>query len=254
MVGESKFQIITFYEFKDMTTIGELTAVKESLRELMRELSLRGTIVLSVEGFNSTLGGTRKNVTKFLTRAQRILDTKIVVKSSFHNELPFRRIKVKIKSEIVTFKKPVNASLGYGTHVNAAEWNRILRDPETIVLDTRNNYEFRTGTFKNAVNPNTEKFNDLPGFVIENLDPGRHKKVAMFCTGGIRCEKFAPYMKGLGFKEVYQLEGGILKYLEETSVEESLWEGECFVFDERISVDANLQKGSLTDFSQTNEK
>lgn len=254
MSGAGKLQIITFYEFKEMVGVGDLSILKESLRRLMSELSLRGTIIISVEGFNSTLGGTPANVSEFLVVAERLLKTNIVYKTTYHDKLPFRRIKIKIKPEIVTFKRPVDVSLGSGTHVKANEWNSIISDPDTIVLDTRNHYEFRTGTFRNAINPNTQKFNDLPAFVDESLDPRLHKKVAMFCTGGIRCEKFAPYMKSLGFEEVYQLGGGILKYLEDVTPDESLWQGECFVFDERISVDRDLQKGSLTDLSQTDEK
>lgn len=254
MSGAGKLQIITFYEFKEMVGVSDLSILKESLRRLMSELSLRGTIIISVEGFNSTLGGTPANVSEFLVVAERLLKTNIVYKTTYHDKLPFRRIKIKIKPEIVTFKRPVDVSLGSGTHVKANEWNSIISDPDTIVLDTRNHYEFRTGTFRNAINPNTQKFNDLPAFVDESLDPRLHKKVAMFCTGGIRCEKFAPYMKDLGFEEVYQLEGGILKYLEDVTPDESLWQGECFVFDERVSVDHDLQKGSLTDLSQTDEK
>jgi len=254
MNSELKFQIITFYQFKDMTGLGDLAGLKMSLRGLMAKLSLRGTIILSEEGFNSTLGGLPQNVSGFLVAAEDILDTKIFFKSSFHDDLPFRRIKIKIKPEIVTLKKPVDISLGAGTHVDANKWNSIINDSDTLVLDARNHYEFRSGTFRNAVNPNTDRFNDLPSFVEESLDPERHKKVAMFCTGGIRCEKFAPYLKGLGFEKVYQLEGGILKYLEDVRPEESLWQGECFVFDERISVDGDLKKGSLTDLSQTEEK
>ena len=150
----------------------------------------------------------------------------------------------------MTLKKQVKIKLGENTHVDAKEWNKIISDPETLVLDTRNDYEYQTGTFRGAINPGIAKFSELPSFVEENLDPQKHKRVAMFCTGGIRCEKFAPYMKEIGFKEVYQLEGGILKYLELTPNEESLWTGECFVFDERITVDANLQKGTEPDRSQ----
>ena len=187
---DEKYQIITFYEFKDMEAVAELSAVKESLRSLMTELSLCGTIILASEGFNSTLGGLPDSVSRFVERAEELLKTKLIYKSSF----------------------------------------------------------------KNAINPSTEKFNDLPAFVEKNLDPTSHKKIAMFCTGGIRCEKFVPYMKGLGFGKVYQLEGGILKYLEDVNLEESLWKGECFVFDERISVTESLEKGSLDDFSQANGK
>ena len=249
-----KYQIITFYEFKDMEAVAELSAIKESLRSIMSDLSLRGTVILASEGFNSTVGGLPENVGRFVEEAEALLKTKLVYRSSFHDELPFKRIKIKIKKEIVTLRKDVDLSLGRGTHVDAKGWNELLADPETLVLDTRNDYEFRTGTFENAVNPCTEKFNDLPAFVEKNLDPASHKKIAMFCTGGIRCEKFAPYVKGLGFKNVYQLEGGILKYLKDVNPEDSLWKGECFVFDERISVSESLEKGSLDDFSQANGK
>lgn len=245
-----EIQVITFFEFKDMTAVGELATLRTSFRELMKELTLRGTMILSNEGYNSTICGRPADLTVFLIQAERILHTRIVFKSSFHKEMPFRRIKVKIKPEIVTLRKPVDLSLGRGTHVPPAEWNRIIGDPGTIVLDARNGYEVRTGTFPNAVDPRTEKFNDLPAFVARHLDPQVHKRVAMFCTGGIRCEKFAPYMKGLGFEEIFQLEGGILKYLEDTPPEESLWQGECFVFDERISLDSDLRKGTAADLSQ----
>jgi UPF0176 protein len=137
----------------------------------------------------------------------------------------------------------VDISLGKGTHVGADEWNQLIKDPSVVVLDTRNDYEFRNGSFRRALNPQTEKFSELPAFVDENLDPEKHPRVAMFCTGGIRCEKFAPYLKQIGFKEVFQLEGGILRYLETVDESESLWRGECFVFDDRVTVDDNLEKG-----------
>jgi len=134
--------------------------------------------------------------------------------------------------------------------VSPAEWNEIISDPTTFVLDTRNDYEFKTGSFAGAVNPETSKFSELPEFVEKHLDPERHKRIAMFCTGGIRCEKFAPYLKERGFEEVYQLRGGILKYLETMPLEESRWQGECFVFDDRVTVNSNLEKGSSADMSQ----
>ena len=143
---------------------------------------------------------------------------------------------MRVKPEIVTLKRTVDLDLSEGTKVSPAEWNEIISDEDVYVLDTRNEYEVEFGTFAGAVDPKTRKFSDLPQFVAENLDPAKHRRVAMFCTGGIRCEKFAPYMKGLGFEEVYQLEGGILRYLEEVPADESLWQGECFVFDGRIAV------------------
>jgi UPF0176 protein len=244
-----KYQIITFYEFKDLSEIGALEEIKESLKLAMRRNSVFGTIILAAEGFNSTVCGEPENIEKFIDQAENILKTRLKYKASFHARIPFRRVHVKIKPEIVTLKKKVEIEQGIGTHVSARKWNEIIGDPETIVLDARNDYECRVGTFKRAINPQTRKFSELPEFIEKNLDPRRHKKIAMFCTGGIRCEKFAPFVKSLGFQEVYQLEGGILKYLEEIPAAESLWQGECFVFDERVSVDEKLQKGSAPDLS-----
>lgn len=244
-----KFQIITFYEFK-IFDADELTAIRASLRDAMRENSIKGTIILATEGFNSTVCGEPSDIDRFVVAAESILATQLIYKSSFHEACPFRKIDVKIKPEIVTLKKPVDISLGSGTHVDAAKWNELINDPTVVVLDTRNDYEFKNGTFERALNPQTEKFSDLPEFISENLDPETHPRVAMFCTGGIRCEKFAPYMKGLGFKEVFQLDGGILKYLETVDESESMWQGECFVFDDRRTVDENLEKGVGPDYSQ----
>lgn len=244
-----KIQIIAFYEFKDMVPLGELDKVKDDLKAAMSESGVRGTIIIALEGYNGMVCGSPAEVEHFVKASERILSTKLPTKTSSNEAAPFRKLEVKIKPEIVTLKKAVNISLGIGTHVAAEQWNEIISDPETFVLDTRNDYEYQTGTFRGAVNPQTVKFSDLPDYVAENLDPKRHKRVAMFCTGGIRCEKFAPYMKQLGFDEVFQLEGGILKYLETVPREKSLWEGECFVFDERVTVDASLQKGTKQDLS-----
>jgi len=243
-------EIIAFYEFKELGSLRPLADTREMLKECVRTTGVRGTIIIAEEGFNGMVCGNESEVADFLRQAGEILNTTLRPKSSFHEAAPFRKIDVKIKPEIVTLKRPVDMSLGAGTHVAPEEWNELISDPETFVLDTRNHYEFETGTFANAVDPNTTKFSELPDFVAENLDPDRHKRIAMFCTGGIRCEKFAPYMKGLGFEEVYQLDGGILRYLEATSPEESLWRGECFVFDERVTVDHQLQKGETADLSQ----
>jgi UPF0176 protein len=248
------FQIITFYEFRPMPAAGGLIKLRDMLREAMKEHSIKGTIILASEGFNATVCGVVDDIARFIGRAEELLETKLEYKSSFHDRKPFHRIDVKIKPEIVTLKRDIKPEHGENTHVNSEEWNRIISDKETIVLDTRNDYEFQTGTFRRAINPKTTKFSELPEFVEKNLDPQRHKRVAMFCTGGVRCEKFAPFMKQLGFEEVYQLKGGILKYLEEIPAEESLWEGECFVFDDRVTVDNALKKGTQPDLSQsTNE-
>lgn len=245
-MAEKPFKIVTFYEFKPL---GDLPARRARLIAAMRAHSILGTIILAAEGFNSTVAGAPGEITRFVAAAEEILETKIVAKSSAHDVSPFRRIHVKIKPEIVTLRRAVDLRRGAGTHVAPEKWNELLRDEEVFVLDTRNDYEFRIGTFDRAVNPQTEKFSDLPQFVAENLDPARHRKVAMFCTGGIRCEKFAPYLKEQGFAEVYQLEGGILKYLETVPAAESLWRGECYVFDRRVALDAGLEAGSAEDLS-----
>ncbi len=247
---ESQVEIITFYEFKNLGTAAVLFELKQKLKELLNDLDVRGTMVIAEEGFNGMVCGEPARLAAFVPRAGELLNTKLLVKSSFYGEAPFRKIDVKIKPEIVTLKKAVDISAGVGTHVGAAEWNRLITDPETLVLDARNDYEYKTGTFPRAVNPQIKKFSDLPAFAAENLESQKHKRVAMFCTGGIRCEKFAPYLKQQGFEHVFQLEGGILKYLEQTPADEMLWDGECFVFDERITVDKNLQKGTGRDHSQ----
>ncbi len=256
MEQKDKIQIIAFYEFKKLESVGELAVIKAALKDLFLDVGVRGTLIIADEGYNGMVCGDVAQIEAFVKRFDELMKTTLVYKSSFSENAPFRRIDVKIKPEIVTLKQDVDISLGDGTHVKPTDWNNVISDPETVLLDARNDYEYKSGTFKGALNPDIAKFSDLPAFVAENLDPDKHKRIAMFCTGGIRCEKFAPYLKQLGFEEVYQLEGGILKYLEETPAEDLLWEGECFVFDERVTVDANLQKGSGVDHSQrlTNRK
>lgn len=249
MVKAEQIEIIAFYRFKKFP-VEDLPSLKERLKDAMRAYHVRGTIIIAEEGFNGMVCGPTGSVREFELEIGAVFADTFSVKRSFHEQAPFRKIDVKIKPEIVTLKQSVDMNLGIGTHVKPDEWNRIISDPETVVLDARNDYEYKTGTFQRAVNPGTAKFSDLPAFVAENLDPARHKRVAMFCTGGIRCEKFAPYLKQMGFEEVFQLEGGILKYLEETPADELLWEGECFVFDERVTVDSSLNKGSQADLSQ----
>lgn len=243
-MSETKIQIITFYQFKKLETLPEIKVI---LKSAMTDLSVLGTIIIAEEGFNATVAGLVGDIEKFIAVLEKTFETELIYKSSFHAERPFLKAKVRIKNEIVSLRQTVEIEKGIGTHVKSDEWNRIISDENTIVLDARNDYEVEVGTFKNAVNPMIEKFSDLPKFIEENYDPKEHKRIAMFCTGGIRCEKFAPFMKNLGFEEIYQLEGGILKYLEETPENESLWEGECFVFDDRIAVDNNLQKGKIED-------
>lgn len=243
-MSETKYQIITFYEFKRLENLPEIKVV---LKSAMDEFFIKGTIIIAEEGFNATVSGLVFDIAKFIAILENIFAVDLIYKSSFHTERPFSKTKVRIKKEIVSLRKTVEIEKGIGTHVNSADWNRLIADENTIILDTRNDYEVKLGTFRGAIDPQIEKFSDLPDYVAENFDPQTNKKIAVFCTGGIRCEKFAPLLKEMGFGEVFQLEGGILKYLEETPAEKSLWQGECFVFDDRIAVDGNLRGGKAED-------
>ena len=243
-MGKDSYRIASFYEFK---RLDDLPLVREELLSQMEAFSVHGTFIIAEEGFNATISGTPEALDAFLPEAERVLGASFEVKDSFHDQMPFRRRKVKIKKEIVTLRKDVDISLGKGTHVDASRWNEIITDPETLVLDTRNEYEVKVGRFRNAFDPETSSFSDLPDAIADRIERRDYKRVAMYCTGGIRCEKFAPYLKAEGVEEVFQLNGGILRYLEEVPPEQSLWEGECFVFDERVSVDEGLTKGEAED-------
>ncbi|MBX3292749.1 MAG: hypothetical protein KF881_07655 [Acidobacteria bacterium] len=243
------FKIVSFYKFVPLGDASGLDLLKERLLAAMKASGVHGTIIIAEEGYNAMLSGGAEAVDSFIASAEGILNQTIVPKESFADEEPLGKVEVKIKPEIVTLKRQVDIGLGEGTHVPPEKWNEIITSEDVYLLDTRNDYEFKTGTFEGAVNPATEKFSELPEFVKDNLDPGKHKKVAMFCTGGIRCEKFAPFLVAQGFQEVYQLEGGILKYLETVSEEDSLWRGECYVFDKRVTLAADLSVGSRRDLS-----
>jgi UPF0176 protein len=212
----------------------------------MEKNHVRGTLLLANEGINGTIAGSRHAIDTVITWLKsdpRLAE--LECKESITSVMPFNRTKVKLKKEIVTMGiEGIDPKQVVGTYVNAQDWNSLIDDPEVLVIDTRNDYEFQVGTFKNAINPNTQSFREFPQYVKENLDSDKHKKVAMFCTGGIRCEKSTAFLKQQGFDEVYHLKGGILKYLEEMPIESTLWEGECFVFDERVTVNHHLEKGS----------
>lgn len=238
----SQVVVCAMYKFVALDNYKELQA---PLLKAMTDNEVRGTLLLAQEGINGTVAGSQAGidaVLAWLEQDPRLAG--IVHKESYDPEMPFYRTKVKLKKEIVTMGvegiDPLNV---VGTYVKPQDWNALISDPDVVLVDTRNDYEVQIGTFKNAVNPDTETFREFPAYVEKNMDPAKQKKVAMFCTGGIRCEKSTAYMKEQGFEEVYHLEGGILKYLEEVKQEESLWEGECFVFDNRVSVDHDLNKG-----------
>ena len=230
----------TFIEFPDYA------AWREPLRTVCHANGVRGTILLAHEGINATIAGERASidaVLAYMRNDARLAD--LTWKEAIHDAMPFARMKVRLKKEIVTLGVPtVNPTAMVGHYVRPADWNALVSEPDMVVVDTRNDYEVQIGTFKGAINPQTESFRDFPEWAQNNLDPAQHRRVAMFCTGGIRCEKATSYLLNQGFSEVYHLEGGILNYLETVPPAESLWEGECFVFDERVAVDHKLERGS----------
>ena len=234
--------VCAMYKF---VTLDNFELIKPNLLKVMEENTVRGTLLLAQEGINGTVAGSREaidNLLNWLQQDPRLAN--IVTKESYTQETPFHRTKVKLKKEIVTMGvEGIDPKHVVGTYIKPKDWNALISDPEVLLVDTRNDYEVKVGTFKNAINPVTDTFREFPQYVQDNLDPAKHKKVAMYCTGGIRCEKSTAYMKEQGFEEVYHLEGGILKYLEEVPEEETLWEGECFVFDERVTVNHQLESG-----------
>lgn len=237
--------ITTFYKFVALPDYKEL---RYPLQDLCREHGLLGSILLAEEGINGTISGTREgidNVFESLCDDPRFAD--LVTKESYADYYPFKRMKVRLKKEIVRLKVDgIDPNQKVGTYLEPEEWNKVISDPDVVVIDTRNDYEVMIGSFQNAIDPKTANFSDFPNYVEQNLDPNKHKKVAMFCTGGIRCEKATSYMLEQGFEEVYHLNGGILRYLELMNKDESLWEGECFVFDGRVAVDHDLAPGEAT--------
>ncbi|WP_417227898.1 rhodanese-related sulfurtransferase [Amphritea sp.] len=235
--------VCAMYKF---VVLEDFEALREPLHNVMLNNDVRGTLLLAREGINGTVAGSRAGIDALLSWLQndpRLAD--IGYKESIDDSNPFHRTKVKLKKEIVTMGVDgIDPKRIVGTYVKPDEWNALISDPEVTLVDTRNDYEVQVGTFKGAINPNTNTFREFPDYVKEQLDPQKNKKVAMFCTGGIRCEKSTAYLKEQGFDEVYHLEGGILKYLEEVPQEQSMWEGECFVFDNRVTVNHQLEKGS----------
>ncbi|BAZ13086.1 rhodanese domain-containing protein [Calothrix sp. NIES-4071] len=234
--------VAAFYKF---TKLPDFAQMQDPLLAFCQVQKIKGTILLAPEGINGTIAGERvciDSVLSYLRSDSRLAD--LEHKESLTSEPPFERMKVKLKKEIVTLGLPVNPTSQVGTYVSAKDWNAVISDPDVVVIDTRNDYEVKIGSFKGAINPETASFREFPDYVRHHLDPKKHKKVAMFCTGGIRCEKASSYMLSQGFEQVYHLEGGILKYLEEVPQQESLWSGECFVFDERIAVQHGLEQGT----------
>jgi UPF0176 protein len=235
--------VAALYQFKDFPTFKEQQA---PLREFCFRHGIKGTLLLAHEGINGTVSGDRAGIDALQDYLVNTLGfDRLEYKESEAKGHPFYRLKIKLKKEIVTLGKPgeANPSVHVGTYLDAQAWNKLIQEPDVFVVDTRNEYEYQIGTFKDAVNPHIQTFREFPAFVQKNMDPAKHKRVAMFCTGGIRCEKSTAYMLSQGYEEVYHLKGGILKYLEETPPEQSLWEGECFVFDQRVALEHGVGQG-----------
>lgn len=238
----SKFLTVALYKFVSLPDYKDL---QQPILDVCLKHSIKGTLLLAKEGINGTIAGLPNDIRAVLDylRQDERLKT-LEHKESYADKHPFYRMKVKLKKEIVTMGVPeVDPNAVVGTYVKPEDWNDIISDPDVVLVDTRNDYEVHIGTFKGAIDPKTKTFREFPQYVADNFDNTKHKKVAMFCTGGIRCEKASSYMKQQGFEEVYHLEGGILKYLENIPKEESLWEGECFVFDQRVGVKHGLEVG-----------
>lgn len=241
------YKVAAFYQF---VALPDFENLREPLRNMCVALDIRGIILLAAEGINGTVAGGDAAIDALMNQLQHgalfngRLDN-LELKFSTAANMPFNRMKVRLKKEIVRLGDPeTDPNAQVGTYVDAADWNDLIKREDVLLLDTRNAFEVEMGTFEGAIDPKITRFGEFPEFAGKSLDPDKHKKIAMFCTGGIRCEKASSYLLSQGFKEVYHLKGGILKYLEEVPEEESLWEGACFVFDERVSVVHGLAEGN----------
>jgi UPF0176 protein len=241
---QPKIVVCALYKF---TALDHAASFRASLHAMLEDCNILGTILVAREGINGTIAGSRIDMDQFLgwLKSQPGF-ADIDVKESINLHPPFKRTRVKLKKEIVTMGvEDLDPRTSAGTYVEPEEWNNLLNDPEVLVVDTRNEYEIKVGKFENSINPHTRNFREFPTFAKTRLNPVKHKKIAMYCTGGIRCEKSTAFLKQQGFEQVFHLKGGILKYLERIPEEQSKWQGECFVFDERVTVDHRLQKGSF---------
>ena len=234
-------RVLTFYKFQPVASLEEM---RDTLKSKGRQLNLKGIVLLAQEGVNGTVTGEKAALKQFQQHLLQHFAEMPFKWSELDPQNPgFYRFKVRIKAEIVSFGVPELDVAQTGEHVSSERWNELLDDPDVLVIDTRNDYEIEIGTFPGAISPETRNFRQFPKWVADNLDPKRQPQIAMCCTGGIRCEKASAYLRSAGFKQVYQLGGGILKYLETVEPEASQWDGECFVFDQRVSVNAQLEQG-----------
>ncbi|MDB2434940.1 rhodanese-related sulfurtransferase [Luminiphilus sp.] len=245
MTEEERSQTTAVAALYRFVRLDDYESMREPLLNFCKERGVKGTLLLAHEGVNGTISGGKMaiaDVLSYLRSDERLTD--LDCKFSYHEERPFLRMKVKLKREIVTMGLAgVDPNQSVGRYASPEEWNELVDDPECLVIDTRNDYEVEIGSFRGAINPGTKSFRDFPAWVDENLDPQKHKKVAMFCTGGIRCEKSTSLLVSKGFDDVWHLKGGILNYLEQTPEASTRWEGECFVFDSRVAVNHQLEKG-----------
>ena len=245
MQDSNEILVATLYKF---FKVDDLVALQDQLYEICNKNNVMGTILIANEGVNGTISAKPKEIEKTLISIQEDdRFSEIEIKYSSANKQPFHKMRVRLKKEIVTIGLPeINPNKTVGTYVKPEEWNDIISDPDVILIDTRNKFEIKIGSFKNALDPRTTSFRDFPEWVkkFKQDKENTNKKIAMYCTGGIRCEKASSLMKEEGFNEVYHLQGGILKYLEQVEKEKSLWEGECFVFDDRVCLTENLEVGS----------
>lgn len=236
------YKIVALYRF---TPVADPADLRARLLPEFRRLNICGTLLVASEGVNGTLAGLADDIDAMLGLLARDVGLDGgEVKFSSSDDKPFHRLKIRLKRELITFKQPsADPAKMCGTYVEPRDWNALIADPETVLIDTRNIYETKIGIFAGARDPGIEKFTDFAAYVREKLDPAKHKKIAMYCTGGIRCEKASAFMRAEGFAEVYHLKGGILKYLEEIPPADSRWQGDCYVFDKRMGVGHGLQAG-----------
>src|SRR6266436_9360232 len=243
-------RVAAFYQFAALPDFREL---REPLRAICAELRLKGSVLLAHEGINGTLAGSAEGIAALVEELQRgaLFDGRLnnlELKFSHAAAMPFQRLKIRLKKEIVTLgDRHTDPTRQVGVYVDPGDWNALIAGPDTLVIDTRNAFEVAMGTFPGAVDPGIRSFGQFKDFAARHLDPAKHQRIAMFCTGGIRCEKASAYLLAQGFSEVYHLKGGILRYLEGMPKQQSRWRGECFVFDERVALGHGLQQRQISD-------
>ncbi|MXZ82040.1 MAG: rhodanese-related sulfurtransferase [Gammaproteobacteria bacterium] len=240
--ASAPYRICAFYRFM---RLDDPDGLQTAIRSRLLEGRMCGTVLLACEGINGTVAGLEGDTRKFFRWLQdRLGPPALNVRESWSGHAPFKRTRVKLKKEIVTLGiDGISPIEGAGTHVKPEDWDALIEDPDVLLIDVRNEYEIEVGRFRNAISPGTASFREFPEYAASRLDPARHRKIAMYCTGGIRCEKAAAFLEKSGFGEVFQLQGGILHYLEKIPANRSSWEGECFVFDERTALNETLDPG-----------